>query len=206
MNELQLLPHHSDTTYYRRWVNAVLGKQLRTPNCGILVTKRTFPHRKFARLHQQLQHNNLSDMELRDLFGGYSNSDYNNRFHRPDGVDRTFTAPGNQLHKPQHWNNLSYLCHNNNNNNNKCNAVSGDCEWVSWDGPYGHTSIETLTRSPLHAMTLARRLIMATTPHHLVWFTRYVPETRSWTVTRVFPAQHLRRAILLGQWPFYHRG
>lgn len=193
----------------RRYVDETLGKILTTPNHGILVTRWTFPHRKFATLGQQLRHDHLTDFEIRDTFSGPSSqTDYGNlidqgEHHRTHGqashnyhgqnggmVHGHFTANSGRL------NNLVYLTLN--------GALDG--EWVHIDGPYGHTSIEPATRNYLHAMNKARRIILSTTPYDLIWYVRYDPRTKSWQTLGATPPHILRQAVILGAWPYYTRG
>lgn len=199
------------TQRYHQYCEDTLGSILRTPNAGILVSSWTFPHRKYAQLREQLKHHRLRDFEIRDLFNGFTHKrhQYLNTFEQPELIAHgSWKVPGNEQKGGGTWNNMMMLCHGATHLKPcaKVNALRRDCEWVTWQGPYGHTSIETLTRSPLHAAQMMRRLVLSAHARDLIWFTSYDSKTNAFSVTHVFPAEHLRRAILLGRWPFHVRG
>lgn len=75
-------------------------------------------------------------------------------------------------------------------------------EFVSLDGPYGHTSIESKTADFNQACIIMRRMITASSFDDALWVVQYNPATEEWRTIRKYMLQPIKDAITVSQWPF----
>lgn len=177
----------------RLTVDEVIANHFSRPNRAILVTDRYVTSRKFARPELQLSERNLSDFEIRDLFNngtsGYGKTNESSLLTYGDYGNPEGFGQGSG-----HRNNLCLYC-------TSSTTGNPNCEWVSFGGPYGYTSIEGVTRSPTQGRINVKKLILSATQYDTIWLLELNKRSNTWRTIGRYPAPILRQASIVGRWP-----
>jgi hypothetical protein len=157
------------------------------PNRAIMVTDQFMRFRKYGTgLGCE---GSLSDLEIRDLFNNGSSEFTCGNYSNAEG----YGVSG----RTDIRNNLCLLC----SSEGGCNGFCPSCEWVSFGGPYGYTTIEKVTRSPSHGRLLLRNLILSIKPYDIIWLLELDRKRNNWSTIGKFPALATRQATIIGNWP-----
>ncbi len=180
--------HHRNRKLSRMTVDELIAHHFARPNRAIMVTDRFMRSRKFGPRGEQLC-DSLSDFEIRDLFN-HGRGNYGMTW---DDYNFTYGGPGNpeSTYNMQPRNNLCLYC----------SKTGRQCEWISFGGPYGYTSMEPITTSPTTGRIAVKQLILQSKPTDTIWLLELNIRTNTWRTIGEYPSPTIRQPAIVGEWP-----